>query len=176
MTALQIISRWTIPLILFIVLLAGLLKKVPLYEVFIEGAKEGFDTVVKIIPPLIAMFVAINMFRASGALDAIVKFLSPITSLIGMPAEALPLALMRPLSGGASLGIVSDLLKNYGPDSTVGRMASIMYGSTETTVYVLTVYFGAVGIKNIRYALLAGLLTDLCSIILAVLITHVMFG
>lgn len=176
MTALQIISRWTIPLILSIVLLAGLSKKMPLYEVFIEGAKEGFDTVIKIIPPLVAMFVAINMFRASGALDAIVKFLSPITSLLGMPAEVLPLALMRPLSGGASLGIVSDLLKNYGPDSAVGRMASIMYGSTETTVYVLTVYFGAVGIKNIRYALIAGLLTDLCSIILAVLITHVMFG
>ncbi|SHE87401.1 spore maturation protein B [Caldanaerobius fijiensis DSM 17918] len=168
----QILSRWAVPFILSIIFFIGFIKKMPLYEIFIDGAREGFDTVIKIIPPLVAMFVAIGMFRASGAMDMIVKALSPITSIIGMPAELLPLALMRPLSGGASLGIVSDLLKNYGPDTIIGKMASIMYGSTETTIYVLTVYFGSIGIKNVRHALIAGLLTDLCSMVFAVLITH----
>lgn len=171
----QLMSRWTVALILSSILLIGFIRKMPIYEIFIEGAKEGFDTVVKIIPPLVAMFVAIGMFRASGAMDAIVKALSPVTSLLGMPAELLPLALMRPLSGGASMGIVSDILKNYGPDTIIGKMASIMYGSTETTIYVLTVYFGSVGIKNVRHALIAGLLTDLCSVIFAVLITQLIF-
>ena len=156
----NIISVVAIPMFLLLFLGWGLVKRVKVYEVFVEGAKDGFNTAVRIIPYLVAMLFAIGIFRASGAMDVMIAILTPVTNLIGMPAETLPMALMRPLSGSGSLGIMTELMKVHGPDSFIGILASTMYGSTETTFYVLAVYFGAVQVKNTRHALPAGLIAD----------------
>ena len=154
----NIISVVAIPLMFLIFLGWGLVKKVKVYEVFVEGAKDGFNVAIRIIPYLVAMLVAIGIFRASGALELMIAVLGPATNLIGMPPETLAMALMRPLSGSGSLGIMTELMKVHGPDSLIGIMASTMYGSSETTFYVLAVYFGAVGVKNTRHAVPTGLL------------------
>lgn len=169
-------SRWAIPVFMMVFLVVGFARKVKVYEVFVDGAKEGFEVAVKIIPYLVAILVAIGMFRASGAMDWFVRLLSPITDLVGMPAEVLPAAFMRPLSGSGTLGIVTELMNTHGPDSFIGRLASTMYGSTETTFYVLAVYFGAVGVTRPRHAVAAGLIGDLAGIIAAVFICHLVFG
>ena len=169
------ISLYAIPFIIVSIVLFGAFKKVNVYETFTDGAKDGFKTAVTIIPFLVGMLVAIGVFRASGALDLITNALSPITSKIGMPGEVLPMALIRPLSGGGESGVMNDLFTTYGPDSLIGRMASVMNGSTETTFYVLAVYFGAVGIKKTRHALPAGLIADVVGIITAVVVTNIMF-
>jgi len=166
------ISLYAIPLLLLLIPTYGFIKKVKVYEAFTDGAKEGFTTAVTIIPYLVAMLVAIGVFRASGAMDVLTGALAPITNLIGMPSEVLPMALMRPLSGGGASGIMNDLFTTYGPDSLIGRMASVMNGSTETTFYVLAVYFGAVGIKKTRHALPAGLIADAVGLITAVIVTN----
>jgi spore maturation protein SpmA len=165
-----------IPLLIVVFLGFGLIKKVKVYEQFVEGAKEGFTIAVKIIPYLVAMLVAIGIFRAGGAMDWLIKILKPITDLIGMPAEALPMALMRPLSGSGSLGIMSEIISVHGPDSFLGIMVSTFYGSTETTFYVLALYFGAVNIKRTRHALPAGLVADVAGILAAVFIVRLLFG
>jgi spore maturation protein B len=172
----DIISIIAIPLVLIAFLGWGVVKKVKVYEVFVEGAKDGFNVAIRIIPYLVAMLVAIGIFRASGAMDVLTSVLAPVTELIGMPAEALPMALMRPLSGSGSLGIMTELMKVHGPDSFIGVLASTMYGSTETTFYVLAVYFGAVNVRNSRHALPAGLVADLFGMLAAVLITRILFG
>jgi spore maturation protein B len=172
----DIISIVAIPLVLIAFLGWGLVKKVKVYEVFVEGAKDGFNVAIRIIPYLVAMLVAIGIFRASGAMDVLTSILAPVTELIGMPAETLPMALMRPLSGSGSLGIMTELMKIHGPDSFIGVLASTMYGSTETTFYVLAVYFGAVNVRNTRHALPAGLIADLFGMLAAVLITRILFG
>ena len=172
----QAFSIYAIPAILFVVLILAILKKIKVYEVFVDGAKDGFQVAVRIIPYLVAILVAIGMFRASGAMEYLIKFLSPITSLIGMPAEALPVALMRPLSGSGTLGIVTELLQEHGPDSFIGRLTSTMFGSTETTFYVLAIYFGSVGIKKTRHAVAAGLIGDTAGLLAAIFICHVVFG
>jgi spore maturation protein B len=169
-------SAYAIPVILLVVVLLGFTKKVKVYESFIEGAKEGFTVAVNIIPFLVAILVAIGMFRASGAMDFLVKLLSPLTNLIGMPAETLPVALMRPLSGSGSLGLVTELMNQHGPDSFIGRVASTMFGSTETTFYVIAVYFGSIGIRKTRHAVAAGLFGDLVGLLMAVFICHIVFG
>ena len=153
------ISLYAIPFIIVSIVLFGAFKKVNVYETFTDGAKDGFKTAVTIIPFLVGMLVAIGVFRASGALDLITNALSPI----------------RPLSGGGASGVMNDLFTTYGPDSLIGRMASVMNGSTETTFYVLAVYFGAVGIKKTRHALPAGLIADVVGIITAVVVTNIMF-
>jgi spore maturation protein B len=137
----QTISIVAIPFLVFFIVVYGAIKKVKIYETFVEGAKEGFNVGVRIIPYLVAMLVAIGIFRASGAMDILSWLVSPITSLIGMPAEALPMAIMRPLSGSGALGVMSEVIKTHGPDSLLGRMVSVMMGSGETTFYVLAVYF-----------------------------------
>ncbi|MBQ6631880.1 MAG: spore maturation protein [Romboutsia sp.] len=169
------ISLYAIPFIIVSIVLFGKFKKVNVYETFTDGAREGFNTAVSIIPFLVGMLVAIGVFRASGALDLITNALSPITSKIGMPGEVLPMALIRPLSGGGASGVMNELFATYGPDSLIGRMASVMNGSTETTLYVLAVYFGAVGIKKSRHALPAGLIADAVGLITAVIVTNMMF-
>ena len=174
--AVIILSIVAIPLILLSFLGWGIVKKVKVYEVFVEGAKDGFQVAVRIIPYLVAMLVAIGIFRASGAMDVLSMILAPATNLIGMPAETLPMALMRPLSGSGSLGIMTELMKVHGPDSFIGVLASTMYGSTETTFYVLAVYFGAVNVRNTRHALPAGLTADLFGMLGAVFITRILFG
>jgi spore maturation protein B len=172
----EVISVWAIPFLLLFIPLIGLIRKVKVYENFVEGAKEGFQVATRIIPFLVAILVAIGMFRASGAMDIFVALISPLTNLVGMPAEILPVALMRPLSGSGSLGLVTELMKTHGPDSFIGRLASTMYGSTETTFYVLAVYFGSVSVSKARHALPAGLIADCAGLLAAVLICRLVFG
>ncbi len=172
---LNLVSTWAIPLLLLIIPLYGFLKKVPVYESFVEGAEEGFTTAVKIIPFLVGMMVAISVFRASGAMDYLTQVLNPITSRIGAPAEVLPLAMMRPLSGSGVLGLATELMRIYGPDSFIGRLASVMQGTTDTTFFVLTVYFGAVGIKKYKYSLVTGLTADITGFIAALYICNLVF-
>lgn len=176
MNIIQLISDAAIPMVLLMIVGYGFAKKVHVYEAFVEGAKGGFEVAIKIIPFLVAILVAIGMFRASGAMDYFVKLISPLTNLIGMPAEALPVAVMRPLSGSGSLGLVTEIMKTHGPDSFLGRLVSTMYGSTETTFYVLAVYFGAVGIKKTRHAVAAGLLADAAGLLGALFICKLVFG
>ncbi|MBI2619143.1 MAG: spore maturation protein [Ignavibacteriales bacterium] len=172
----NIVSIVAIPLILFLFLGWGLVKKVKVYELFVEGAKDGFNVAIRIIPYLVAMLVAIGIFRASGAMEVLTSVLAPATNLIGMPAEAMPMALMRPLSGSGSLGVMTEIMKVHGPDSFLGVLVSTMYGSTETTFYVLAVYFGSVNVRNTRHALPAGLTADVFGMLGAVFICRILFG
>lgn len=171
-----IVSQYAIPTILLLILCAGAIQEVKVYDVFVEGAKEGIATILRILPPLVGLLVAIGVFRASGALDLLIYALKPVASLLGIPSEVMPLALMRPISGSGSLALVSDMLKTYGPDSFTGRVASTMMGSTETIFYTLAVYFGSVGVKNIRYTLVAALIADTASIVASVWICTFLFG
>lgn len=173
---LEIISVFILPILIVIFPLYGLIKNVKVYEVFVEGAKEGFDIGVRIIPYLVAILFAIGMFRASGAMDWFIRLLDPILGFFGFPAEVLPMAIFRPLTGSGSLGVLADMIKNYGEDSILVKMAATMFGSTETTFYVLAVYFGAVGIRKTRYAVQAGLMADLAGIIAAVAFCYWLFG
>ncbi len=141
-----------------------------MYEEFVEGAKEGFGVVLRIIPFLVAMLVAINMFKGAGGIDLLTQALAPILSPLHFPPDLLPLALMRPLSGGATLAILTDVVHRLGPENIVSLMAATIYGSTETTFYVAAVYFGSVGVKQTRHAIPAGLMGDLAGVIASVVI------
>lgn len=176
MTIISLVSTWIIPLIILFILLIASWKKVPTYELFVEGGKEGIDISLSILPFLLGMLVSIAILESSGALDAFVALFTPILSVIGVPADIVPLAIVKPISGTASLGMMTELTKSYGPDSFIGRLAATMQGSTDTTLYVLTVYFGAIGIKKIRYALKVGLLADIFSVIGAIIIVKIFFG
>lgn len=165
-----------IPFIICGILLYGTYKKIPTYETFVEGGKEGIQMSFAIIPYLVGMLVAISVFRASGALEFFVQFLRPFLEFLHVPAEIVPLAIIRPISGTAALGMTSDLIAVYGPDSFIGRLAATIQGSTDTTFYVLTVYFGAVGIKKMGDALKVGLLADLVGLIAAIVVVTFVFG
>ncbi|MCX7725785.1 MAG: spore maturation protein [Chitinispirillaceae bacterium] len=167
-------SEWLIPLLIFIFLCIGYLKGVKIYESLVEGAKEGFNVAIRIIPYMVAIFVAIGIFRESGALDILSKVTSPVTQLIGMPSETLPLAFLRPLSGTGSFGVMSEII-NKSPDSFESFVASVMQGSTETTFYVLTVYFGAISVTNIRYSIVAALSADAAGILSSVFLSNLMY-
>ena len=169
------VSKWAIPFFLAAVPLYGAFRKVKVFESFVEGAKGGVQTAVRIIPYLVAMLVAVGMLRAAGAIDMMAEALSPILGWLRFPAEILPLAIMRPLSGSGSLGIVTELVTTHGPDSFIGRLAASAYGSTETTFYVLAVYFGAVGIRKTRHAVIAGLTADVASLAAAVIVCRLAF-
>lgn len=169
-------STWLVPCLIAIILLYGTCKKVASYDAFVEGGKEGFSLAISVMPFLLGMLVAISVFRASGAMDALIHLIRPLLSAVGMPPQVLPLALMRPLSGTGALGLMTDLIKTYGADSFIGKLASVMQGSTDTTFYVVTVYFGAVGIHRIGDALKVGLLADLVGVICAIWIVTLMFG
>lgn len=171
------LSIWLIPcLIVFIPLYAAMRRKVPVYETFVEGAKDGFGTAINIIPHLVGMMVAISMFRASGAMELILSGVRPLFDSLGIPSEVLPLGLLRPLTGAGSLAFTADLIQTYGPDSMIGRIASTIQGSTDTTLYVLTVYFGAIGIRRSRYALKVGLFSDIVGFFTAIFICLYIFG
>ena len=171
------LSRYIIPLLLVGIPFYGLVvKKVKVYESFVEGAKEGFSIAVRIIPYLVAILVAIGMFRASGALDMLLTLLSPVLNFIGFPPENLPLALMRPLSGSGSLGLLTDLINQHGAESLIAKIGATMFGSPEPTFYVLAVYFGSIGIKRSRHALIAGLIADAVGIISAVYLCRLLFS
>lgn len=170
-----IVAKLAIPFVIGAFVLFGIFKKVKIYEQFVEGAKEGFNVAVKIIPYLVAMLVAIGVFRAGGAMEFLVLLFEPVTNMIGMPAEVLPMAVMRPLSGSGSLGIMAELMSVHGPDSLIGVLASTLYGSTETTFYVLAVYFGSVNVYQTRHALPAGLMADVAGILGATFIVNMLF-
>ena len=173
----QIASNVAIPVLIFAFIGYGAIKKVKVYEQFVEGAKEGFNIAVRIIPYLVAMLVAIGIFRSGGALkyllEPVMRF---VTDPIGMPPEALPMALIRPLSGSGSLGVMAEIMSVHGPDSFIGILVSTFFGSTETTFYVLAVYFGAVSIRKTRHAVPVGLLADVAGILGALFIVKLMFG
>lgn len=171
----NIISLWALPAIILVILTMGLAKKVPIYEVFTDGAKDGFKIAVNIIPYLVAIIVAISMFRASGIIEMLENALAGVLSAINVPADTLPIMIVRSLSGSAALGVFSDIANNLGPDSYTTKLSAVMVGSSETTFYVLAVYFGAVGISKLRYALLVGLLADIIGIVAAVLVCNLMF-
>jgi len=170
------ISIAAIPFLVLFFPLYAFLKGLKVYEEFVEGAKDGFNVAVRIIPYLVAMLLAISIFRGGGGIDLLTRSLRPLLELLRFPPELLPMALMRPLSGSGSLAIFSDLVKQLGPDHLITRMAGTIYGSTETTFYVIAVYFGAVGVQRTRHAIPAGLIADLAGIIAAVIVCRIVFG
>lgn len=173
---LEAISLWAIPVLLVGIPLVGLLRGVKVYDVFIEGAKEGFQVAVRIIPFLVGILVAIGMFRASGAMDMLTNALRPLLARTIFPPELFPLVILRTLSGSGSLALTTDLIKRYGADSLFGRMGATLYGSSETLFYVLAVYFGAVGIKRTRHAIPSALVGDVVAAIAAAAVCGWMFG
>jgi len=172
------ISPWIIPGLMLGFLAFGVVKRVHVYEIFVEGAKEGFQVAIRIIPYLVAILVAVGMFRASGAMETMVRILSDWTVKVGLPAEALPMAILRPLSGSGAYGVMASIINDpvIGPDSYTGYLVSTLQGSTETTFYVLAVYFGAVQVRRIRHALAAALTADLAGIFAAVVICSYLYG
>lgn len=172
---LDLISLWAMPLMIVLIPLIAMGKRVKVYEVFVDGAKEGFGVALRIIPYLVAILVAIGMFRASGAMDLVTNALSRPLAAVNFPPELLPLAVMRSLSGSGSLALATDIVKTHGPDSLLGRMAATMYGSSETTFYVLAVYFGAVGIRKTRHAIPASLIADVVAVIASVVVVSWLF-
>lgn len=170
------VSLLAIPFLLSFLPLYAALRHVPVYEEFVEGAKEGMQVALRIIPFLVAILVAIGMFRAAGGIDLLSRALDPLLQTVGFPAELLPLALMRPLSGSGTMGIFSELVATHGPDSLLARMAGTIMGSTETTFYVIAVYFGSVAIRRTRHAVPAGLIADLTGMIASVFICRLVFA
>ena len=169
------ISLWALPVIILTILTAGLFKRVPLYETFTDGAKDGFKVAVGIIPYLVAIIVAISMFRASGIIEMIESAFAPLLAHFHVPADTIPLMIVRSLSGSAALGVFSDIANNFGPDDYATKLSAVMVGSSETTFYVLAVYFGSVGISKLRYAMLTGLLADFIGIVAAVSVCNLVF-
>ncbi|QKY69234.1 spore maturation protein [Lentibacillus sp. CBA3610] len=176
MSVITTISTWLIPCFILIVLFVATWRRVPTYEKFVEGGKEGVKMAFSLLPFLVGMIVAISILRSSGALDAFIQFISPFLIFIGVPPEIIPLAMVRPISGTAALGMTTELIGNHDPDSFIGRLASTMQGSTDTTLYILTIYFGAVGIRKMGYALKVGLLADLVGIIASIIVVTLIFG
>jgi len=170
------VSVWAIPFFLTVVPLYGAFKKVKVYESFVEGAKGGFQIAIRIIPYLVAILVAVGMLRGAGVIDMLAQGIGPALDKVGFPVEILPVGILRPLSGSGSLGIVTELIQEHGPDSFLGRLAATAYGSTETTFYVLAVYFGSVGIKKARHAVLSGLVADVVALVMAVVVCRIAFS
>ena len=170
------ISKLLLPSIVLFIVIYGIIKKVNAYDVFVDGAKESFDMFVSLFPPMLGMIFAINLFIKSNCLNYFLSFLSSVFNLLKVPLEVIPMAIMRPISGSSSLAILNNILEVNGPDSLIGKIASVMQGSTDTTLYVLTLYFGSVGIKKIKHSLWAGLLTDLFALIMSIVIVNLIFG
>ena len=171
----NMVSLWILPVILILILTVALYKKVPIYEEFTDGAKDGFKVAVNIIPYLVAILVGISMLRASGVIELCGNLFEGILNKFSIPVDVLPLMIVRSLSGSAALGVFSDIANNFGPDSYATKLAAIIVGSSETTFYVLAVYFGSVGISKVRYALITGLLADIIGIVAAVLVAQMFF-
>jgi len=172
----EVLSFWVLPALVGGIILLGWMRGVRVFPSLVEGGKEGFDVAIRVLPYLVVVLVAVGMFRASGGLDLLVDALRPLTTAMGFPAEAVPVALMRPLSGSGAYALAADAIRAHGPDSLVGYLVSTLHGSTETTFYVLAVYFGAVGVKRTRHALLACLLADAAGVATATVLVHLLFG
>ncbi|GGA39080.1 spore maturation protein B [Kroppenstedtia guangzhouensis] len=170
------LSKIMIPAILAFIPLYAAYRKIPVYESFVEGAKEGFPTAIQLIPHLVGMMVAVSVFRETGALQFYLGLFKPLVAWVGFPEEALPLGLLRPISGSGSLAFAESIFRTHGPDSYLGRLASTVQGSTDTTLYVLTVYFGAVGVRRSLYAVKVGLFADLCGLVASWWVVTWVFG
>ena len=162
--------NYIIPLIVVTIIIYGIYKKVDIFDTFIDGVKEGMKLSINLFPTIFTMIIAITLITDSNIINYICNLLKPLFSRISFPTEVLPLALLRPISGSSSLVILNDILAKYGPDSFIGRLSSVMQGSTDTTIYIIGLYFASVGIKKIKYSLVVGLLSDLISVIISVLI------
>lgn len=169
------ISNLIIPLMVLFIIIYGIKKKVNIYDEFLTGSTESFGMILKIFPCLLAMILGINIFLKSGLLNIITNILEPFFNLIKVPIQVFPMMIMRPISGTSSLAILNNLFETFGPDSIIGILGSIIQGSTDTTFYVITLYFGSIGIKKIRYALWAGLFADLIGITASIIITNILF-
>ena len=170
------IGVWMVPISIAGIVGYGLVKGAPVFDLFVEGAKEGMGVAVRILPSLVALIVAVGMFKASGGLDLLSFALSPIGNLFGLPREVMPLALMRPVSGSGAMVIFTDIIRTYGPDGVIGRIASVMQGSTETTFYTIAVYYGAAGIKNTRHTVPAALSADVTGFVMSALAVKLLMG
>lgn len=166
----KIFSNLFIPVLVLFIIIYGARKKINVYDMFVEGAKEGLPMVLNMFPPLLAMIFGINIFTSSGLIDFAFSFLKPLFLLVNVPLEILPIAVMRPLSGSFGLALLNDMYTTYGPDSYLSTLTSVIQGSSDTTLYIITLYFGTIGIKKIKYALWAGLLADLVTVILSLFI------
>lgn len=169
------ISNMLIPIVVLVIIIYGIKRKVPIYDSFINGCKEGLELSISIFPYLIAMLFATDILIKSNFLDNVFSIFKPVFDFIKIPIEILPMSVMRPISGNASFAIMIDLIKEYGADSFIGRLAATLQGATDTTIYVLSLYFGSIGIKKIRYSLWAGLLTDLFAVIISVVLVNLIF-
>lgn len=167
------ISSLAVPIIILIIVVYGVVEKIKIFDVFLEGAKDGIEIVMSIFPTLIGLFVAIGVLRSSGILDFIISIVSPILNKISFPTEIMPLALIRPISGSSAIAVATDIMKNYGVDSKFGLMAAVIMGSTETTFYTIAVYTASVGIKKTRFVLVASLIADFVGIFVSVLVCNV---
>ncbi len=164
-----------VPATVFFIIVFGFVRKVPVFDTFVMGAKEGAISCFEVLPSLVGLMLAVNMLSASGALDLLSSFLKPMAELLGLPSEVMPLAMMRPVSGSGSNALLLQLFETYGPDSFIGRVASVMNGSTETTFYAIAVYFGAVGIKKTRHTIPAALTADLAGYVASVWAVRILF-
>lgn len=170
----EYITKSIIPIIVFIIITYGMFKGKKVYEWFVEGAKDGLKVCMNIFPYLLAMILAVHIFREAKLLDILNNLISPISGLIGLPKEVVPLVLVKPLSGSGAMGIFTDVLKNYGPDTFTGLVASVIMGTTETIFYTVTVYFGAVKIKKVRHTVWAAVMADMTAIIMAILMVKIL--
>ena len=178
MGIINVVASWAVPAFIVLILLSGIIKKVPFFEEFTAGAGEGLRSCISVIPSLVALLTAVSMLRASGALDFMTELIAPWAQQIGLPPEILPLALMRPVSGSGSLAVLEGIYSTYGTDSLAGLVASVLQSSTETTFYTIAVYYGSVHIKRTRHTLAAALTGDVCSVIFSalavqILLTHI---
>ena len=172
---LKLLSSLMIPIMVLIVLIYGIVKKIDVYDVFVDGAKDSFKMILDLFPTLLGMILGINIFLKSGVLEFILEGLAPFFNMIKVPLEIVPMAIMRPISGSSTLAILNNIYETFGPDGYLGTLASVIQGSTDTTFYVLTLYFGSIGIKKIRYAMWVGLCADLIGIIASVVIVNLLF-
>ena len=168
-------TNYIIPVVVLFIIFYGLIKEVDIYDVFLEGVKEGLGMVLKIFPTMFAMVMSVDVLVKSNFLSDITVFIKPVLNFLGFPGELLPLAVMRPISGSSSLVLMNEIFKTYGVDSYLGRIASVIQGSTDTTIYIIGLYFSSIGIKKIRYSLVVGLMADLCAIILSVIMINLIF-
>lgn len=171
----SVVSSWSIPIVIGVIVLWGWLSGINVFDAFLKGARSGLGVAFRIIPALVALITAVGVFKASGALDLLTHALNPVTSAVGIPAEVVPLALLRPISGSGALVIFNDILSRFGPDSMVGRIASVMQGSTETTFYTIAVYFGATSIRRTRHTVPASVLADITGFIMSALCVRIFF-
>lgn len=172
----QVISNFMIPFLVFVVILYGILKKIPVYDTFILGAKESFEMVMTLFPCMLGMLLGVNLFLKCGILNSVFEFLEPFFSILHFPVELLPMAVLRSVSGSTTLAMMNNFFATYGPDSFIGRLASVIQGSSDTTLYVLTLYFGSIGVIKTKYALKVGLISDFLGIVASVIVVWLFFG